>query len=96
MVHKLFLTLETPGHRPDNNPCQLKHQHWCRRSNSEWADFFIRIWKRLNGDLVSELVPLHISEYLKPPALWIYHDSGIFNCQQIVFLWVFEIFNLKL
>ena len=68
--------LEPPGHQPNNNPCQLKHMHWVRRPQSDWEEYFLRLWKRVDGELVSELVPMHISEYFKPSALWIFHPEG--------------------
>ena len=76
--HKIFLNfrLEAPGHLPHRNPCQLKHQHWTKRPDSHWEEYFVRIWKRINGELVSEMVPLHVSEYYKPAALWIFHAEG--------------------
>ena len=76
---KLTSNLEPPGNRPDRNPCQLKHQHWVKRPNQNWEDYFVRVWKRENGGLVSEMVPLHVSEYFKPSALWIFHQEGLFS-----------------
>ena len=66
--------------------------HWTRRAQPEWEEYFIRLWKRVDGELVSEFAPLHLSEYLKPSALWIFHDEGkifsfsILNNLKILFL----------
>ena len=73
------LFIETPGYDPELNPCQLKHQHWVRRPNPEFNEYFLKVWKRKDGQLVSEEVPMHVSEYLKPSALWIFHPEGKFQ-----------------
>ena len=72
------LILEAPGYDPELNPCQLQHQHWVRRSSSDYSEYFLKVWKRVDGQLVSEEVPMHVSEYLKPSALWIFHPDGMF------------------
>ena len=71
-----IILLEPPGFAPEQNPCQLKHQHWTRRQSADWEIYFVRVWKRKDNELVSEFVPLHVSEYVKPAALWIFHDEG--------------------
>ena len=68
--------LEPPGLQPDSPACQLKQEYWTRRTGDTWEDYFIRMWKRMEQELTLEEIPLHVSEYLKPSSIWIYHDEG--------------------
>ena len=67
----------SPSIDPESNKKMLKQQFLAKRSGDRWEDYFLTVNRLIGNDVVSELVPLHISEYYKPPTKWLFHGSGL-------------------
>ena len=69
--------LGSPSMDPESRTKMLKQQFWAKRSGDQWEAYFLVVHRKIGSDMVSEYVPLHISEYHKPPTKWLFHPLGL-------------------